>query len=161
MRITIELDELASEMVARTIIIANPGRNISDVVNAAVTFALCDPEGDDYELSFADKSLRRAQEAREAAGRGALRSVTLDAKATAWIDRYLLTNHRALADADIVSGCVDYALKLAFEAYGEKFNHDLSQGGMFADDGWGYVEVSIYDAKQRRLGRPEWERGKE
>ena len=67
-RITVELDDLASAMLRKVCkegdACRHAGENLRDLVNAAVTFFLCDDRNDqqgEFDLSCADEALERAK----------------------------------------------------------------------------------------------------
>ena len=76
----------------------------------------------------------------------------LDANLALGVARYLSLSPWAYTSADVVNGCVAYALDHAFDALAKDLDSKVPSDDGFVDNGWGYVEESICEAARRRNG---------
>ena len=87
----------------------------------------------------------------------------LDPETQALLDRYLEVTSDYEA-RDIINGCLSNSLGMAFQAFDDAVNRAklarTTKAGEFTDDAWGYVEEDVYNARQRRLGEPEYGEGR-
>ncbi len=83
----------------------------------------------------------------------------LDPETSALVDRYLEVTSEYTA-RDIINGCLSNSLGMAFQAFDDALNRAklarTTKAGEFTDDAWGYVEEEVHNARQRRLGEPEY-----
>ena len=76
----------------------------------------------------------------------------LDANLGLQVLRYLHLSPWNYTSADVVNGCVEYALQHVFKALEKLHKGRVPDDEGFADDGWGYVEERICAAAHRRNG---------
>ena len=76
----------------------------------------------------------------------------LDANLGLQVLRYLHLSPWNYTSADVVNGCVEYALQHVFEALEKLHKGKVPDDEGFTDDGWGYVEERICAAAHRRNG---------
>ncbi len=88
--------------------------------------------------------------------------LVLDEQACSLVERFLAETPYEFTNRDVVSGCVRQSLDMAFrDKELESSLHHAPRDRTFADNGWGYLEEEVYDARQRRLGLPEFDRSQD
>ena len=127
--------------------------DIRDALNGAVELAFSDGESSDDE---AVELARARRLEREAAGKHhATLCALLDDKAAALVRRYLEVTPWEFTAADIINGCVEKTLSVAFINMAEAAERTGLDSAEFHDGAWGYTEEDIVDATLRRTGAAE------